>query len=259
MFQCSKYNVFSADTFCFFGAVKEDDEFKKVSPTNSKYIFPVNDLWTLDRMKIFNEKGGELETNINLANVDPSLTFISSFSIDEKMMPSFPITKSQARQKYSDRKDVDFSLGKFNLFKQGNENIDGVVDIHFNAMKCTDGIFKELVFKIYFQKTTTINVQKMTYEIEDDSFIGSSSSFLFSINSKEFYSKLFINGAFIRTFSLDMLHSLGLNVNDPFNKCRKNLTLTVGDTKKALQLRSAIITNRFVDDQYAKHALNAIA
>lgn len=257
MLQNTKYDVFLRDSLCVFAVQKNsEDTFKLVSSKNLKYIYPINSEWTFDG-NFFSEENGEILTQISLAKMKPNLAFIASLKIDELKIPSFDITKAQAKQKYSE-KNIDFSEAKLNIFRQGTENINGVIDVHMNAIKCIDGIFTELVFKIYYQRTSYINVEKFIYEL-DDEFIDKEDSFIFTVNSNELFSMLYINGKLRKTFALNPRNTLDLSLNMPLNKNIENMTMKIGDTKKALQLRNAMMYNKYINEHQISAIQTAIA
>jgi len=231
---------------CIFGIKRENEELNALSPKNQKYEWPVNDLWAVENRRL-NEDAGLVETSINLANASPSITFIASYSIDESNVPSLPIFKSNARMKYSSDRSVDFSSGNIQIFKQGDDYINKVVDIHANVFRCRDGLFNELCFNVCYKRTNELNIDKFSIEL-DDEFINRCSTFMVSFNSSKLTAELSIDGRLKKTFPLGVFHSMNLPLSTPFDKSKENMTLKIGDKKRSiLRIENALVISSYLN------------
>lgn len=144
---------------------------------------------------------------------------------------------------------------KIQLFKQGFDNLDGILDCFVNIFKTSTEYFGTLTFKVYYfngSGNNTVNLHEIKFNINDDfinKFINNFALLTIILDSKNGFVKLYVNDMLFSTEQLDLFKINKSTLNYPSsnsNECKKfNIG---GFGSKCLEMRDFFVFDRsFLD------------
>lgn len=144
---------------------------------------------------------------------------------------------------------------KIQLFKQGFDNLDGVLDCYFRIYKSKTEYFGFLGFKVYYfngSGASTINLHNVSFSLDNSmikNFISNFSLLGLILDSKKGFIKLYINDDFIENKTLDLIKINNSSLNYPSSnsdECKK--MILGGEGSKCLKMRDFFVFDRpFLD------------
>lgn len=217
------YNYTSCDKDCLLGLIPNEKEFATlISPLNANYIWPATvtaneETWIkkqsllIDSKNNVNVKDGfgssedwELKTGLSLMNLDSNcLTFSTKINIDTD----------------------NIGNSKVQLFKQGSDELNGLIDIYFDFNRETafDGSLDTLVINVYYSSpsdSSYLNLQ--TFELSNIALLLGKEyvQLTIVINSKLPESNIIVyaNNEIIGKMTMEISDILDLPFNTPADK-----------------------------------------
>lgn len=153
---------------------------------------------------------------------------------------------------------------KVQIFKQGFDNLDGVLDCYMHVYKTSNEFFASLEFKVYYFNgldVSTINLHTISIDLNDSlvkKFISNFSSLNVILDSSNGFVKLFINNDFIESKALDLIKINNSTLNYPSSNSDESKKFILGGVgTKCLKMRDFFIFKRILLD-YELSFLNII-
>lgn len=147
------------------------------------------------------------------------------------------------------------SASKIQLFKQGFDNLDGILDCFVNIFKTSTEYFGTLTFKVYYfngSGSNTVNLHEIKFDINDDfinKFINNFALLSIILDSKNGFVKLYVNDVLFSSTQLDLFKINKSTLNYPSsnsNECKK--LIIGGSGSKCLEMRDFFVFDRsFLD------------
>lgn len=147
------------------------------------------------------------------------------------------------------------SASKIQLFKQGFDNLDGILDCFINVFKTSTEYFGTLTFKVYYfngSGVSTVNLHEIKFDIDNNfinNFINNFALLTIILDSKNGFVKLFVNDQQYHSKQLDLLKINKSTLNYPVsnsNECKK--LIIGGSGSKCLEMRDFFVFDRsFLD------------
>lgn len=141
------------------------------------------------------------------------------------------------------------------LFKQGSDNLNGVIDCGLNLYKTNDENFGDLKLKIYYFNgvgTSAVNLQEYSFKLDNgfiSNFIDNFSMLILTLNSNEGLINVYVNNDLVDSYNLPLVDIKDSPLNLPLLEDNEHTRFTIGGTNsKLLMMRDFFVFNRIINN-----------
>lgn len=244
------YKYISSDKDCLLGLIPNKDKFAVlISPLNSNTLYPKETSIESDQwIKKYGILDGE---NVKISN---NKSFISS---DDRYNWSIKTGLNLIGNTISTGNNFTFST-KINvsnsnignrivkLFKQGGDDVNNTLDIHFEFNRDSDpnGSLDKLVINVYYERPSdSVALNLQSFELTNIwTLVNTDVQLTIVVDSDNSVIKVYSNNNLIGTKTMNLSEILDLPLNTPQSR-PGNLNTTIGGSK-FLEMKNAYIWKR---------------